>query len=296
LAADVSATVERAPVSSPGLASLQQPELFVIEPPRGFSLRLRELWAERELAWFLVVRAIKPRYRQTVLGIGWAIAPPFVTMVVFSVFLNRAAGIPSARGIPYPVFSYSGLLIWQYFANATTRGATGLLTNAAFLTKVYFPRLLIPLSTVLSAVFDLAIALLVLAPLMAYYGVAPGWQVLALPGFVVLAGLCALGISLWASAASVRFRDLGLAVPLVVQVWMFATPVVYPVTVLPVGWRTAVTVANPLAPVVAGFRWSLIGGSSPNWTLAASAGIALVATLGGIVFFNRMERTYADEI
>ncbi len=271
-------------------------EPTVIEPPGGFDVRLTELWSYRELAWLLVLRTIKPRYRQTVLGIGWAVFPPVVMMVVFSVFLNRAAGIPSAKGIPYPVFSYSGLLVWQYFANASTRGATSLLGNAAFLTKVYFPRLLIPLSTVAAAIFAFAIALLVLVPLMIAYGIAPGWQVLALPAFVVLAALLALAVSLWVSAASVRYRDLNVAIPLVVQVWMFVTPVIYPVTVLPASWRTAALVANPLASIVGGFRWTLIGGAPPDWTLAVSAGVALVATAGGIVFFNRMESTYADEI
>lgn len=274
----------------------QPVELTIIEPPSRLTLRPAELWSYRELAWALVLRAIKPRYRQTVLGVGWAVFPPFVMMVVFSVFLNRAAGIPSAEGIPYPVFAYSGLLIWQFFANATTRGAGSLLGNAAVLTKVYFPRLLIPFSAVAAAIFDLVVAFVVLVPLMIYYGIVPGWQVLALPGFVALAGVSALAVALWASAASVRYRDLGVAIPLLVQVWMFVTPVIYPVTVLPASWRTVALVANPLASIVGGFRWALIAGPPPDWKLAASAGVALVAVAAGVVFFNRMESTYADEI
>ncbi|HLG08829.1 MAG TPA: ABC transporter permease [Gaiellaceae bacterium] len=272
-------------------------DLILIEPRARVSLGLGELWRHRELAWFLVLRAVKPRYRQTVLGVGWAVVPPVAMMVVFSVFLNRFAGVPSESGIPYPIFSFSGLLAWQYFAVGATRGAGSLLGNAAFLTKIYFPRPLIPLSAVLAALFDLAIAFLVLVPLMAYYGYTPGWAALTLPAFVALATAAALAVSLWIAAAGVQYRDLGLAVPLLIQVWLFATPVAYPLSVFPDGWQTALLVANPMATVVEGFRWALLGtGAVPGWPSAASAALTLVAVLGGLLFFNRMERTYADEI
>ena len=272
-------------------------DLILIEPRARVSLGLGELWRHRELAWFLVLRAVKPRYRQTVLGVGWAVVPPVAMMVVFSVFLNRFAGVPSESGIPYPIFSFSGLLAWQYFAVGATRGAGSLLGNAAFLTKIYFPRPLIPLSAVLAALFDLAIAFLVLVPLMAYYGYTPGWAALTLPAFVALATAAALAVSLWIAAAGVQYRDLGLAVPLLIQVWLFATPVAYPLSVFPDGWQTALLVANPMATVVEGFRWALLGaGVAPGWPSAASAALTLVAVLGGMLFFNRMERTYADEI
>jgi lipopolysaccharide transport system permease protein len=271
--------------------------LLVIEPPRGLSLRLREVWQYRELAWFLLLRAVKPRYRQTVLGIGWAVIPPLTLMIVFSLFFNRVAKIPSAPGVPYPIFSYAGLLVWQYFANATTRGASSLLANAPFLTKVYFPRVLIPLSAVLSAAFDLLIAAVVLVPLFAYYGFWPGWHVVAIVGLAVVATVLALGVSLWLTAASVQYRDLGIAVPMLIQVWMFATPVIYPSTLIPPAWRGLAAVLNPMTAIVGGFRWALIGSAFPPiWQLEASIGVSLALLMAGLAFFNRMERTYADEI
>jgi lipopolysaccharide transport system permease protein len=277
-------------------AAETRPEVTVIEPPGRVSLRLRELWGHRELAWFLVVRIVKPRYRQTLLGFGWAVLPPLAMMVVFSVFFNRVAGVPSQEGIPYPIFSYSGLLVWQLFASGATRGAGSLLANTGFVTKVYFPRLLLPLTAVLAPLFDLAIAFVVLFPLMAYYGVYPGWQVAFLPVFVLLALATALAVSLWFSASSVRFRDLNLGIPLVVQLWLFATPIIYPSSIFPEGLQTVLSIVNPMVPVVEGFRWSLIGGAAPGWETAGGAALAVVALVIGAFFFDRMERTYADVI
>jgi lipopolysaccharide transport system permease protein len=271
--------------------------VLVIEPPRGISVPVRELWEYRELAWFLLLRAIKPRYRQTVLGIGWAVLPPLMMMVVFSIFLNRVAGVPSQAGVPYPVFAYAGLLIWQYFSGATGRGAGSLLAGANFLTKVYFPRLLIPISTVLAALFDLAIAFVVLIPLMAAYGVYPNWRLAALPLFILLATVLAVAVTLTLAAASVQYRDLGLGVPLALQLWLFATPVVYPASIFPGDWQTVVSIANPMAPIVDGFRWSVLGlGPAPGWQLGAAIGVMLTLLAIGLAFFQRMERTYADEI
>lgn len=273
------------------------PAVTVIEPPRGITFRPGDLWQHRELAWFLVLRNLKPRYRQTVLGVGWAVIPPVVLMVVFSFFLNRVAGVPSAPGIPYPVFAYSGLVIWQFFGNAVTRGSGSLLANAGFLKKIYFPRLLIPLSAVIAALFDLALALVVLVPLMAWYGILPDWHVIALVPLTLLTIAAALAVTVWLAAASVRYRDLGLALPLIIQVWLFATPVVYPATVLPKSWETFMFVANPMTPIVGGFRWALIGGAVPPWwSFAAATATVLVALAAGAVFFGQMERTFADEI
>jgi lipopolysaccharide transport system permease protein len=274
-----------------------EPQLTVIAPPRGISLRLREVWDYRELAWFLLLRTVKPRFRQTALGIAWVVIPPFVLMVVFSLFFNRLAKVPSAPGVPYPIFSYAGLVIWQYFANGAGRGATSLLSNASFLTKVYFPRVLIPVSAVLSAAFELLIAFVVLVPLFAYYSFWPSWQALAVVPLALLATTLALGVSLWFSAASVQFRDLGIAVPLIIQVWLFATPVIYPASLIPPAWRGVAAVLNPMTVVLGGFRWALIGSAFPPlWQLWASCGVAAVVLAGGLLFFNRMERTYADEI
>jgi lipopolysaccharide transport system permease protein len=273
------------------------PQPVVIEPPRGISLPLAELWSYRELALILVQRLVKPLYRQTVLGFGWAIAPPFMMMVVFSVFFHNLAGVPSEQGIPYPIFSFSGLLIWQYFTVATANGSGGLTANAGFLQKIYFPRLLIPVSAVLAALFNLVVSLVVMGGLMVYYGVVPTWRVVFLPVFVLLAASLALGISLWFSAASVRYRDLALAVPLFLQMALFATPVIYPLQFFHGIWRTLISTVNPMAPIVQGFRWSLIGHTRPTATaLAVSVIVTVVVLAAGGAFFGRLERTFADNV
>jgi lipopolysaccharide transport system permease protein len=272
-------------------------ELTIIEPPRGISLRLRDLARYHELAWFLLVRTIKPRYRQTALGIGWAVLPPLVLTGVFTVFFNRIAKVPSAPGIPYPLFALSGLLIWQFFTNGVTRGSASLLTNATMLSKVYFPRTLLPLAAVLSALFDLVVSLVVIVPWMLYYEFAPGWPIVLLPCFVFLAGATAFAVSLLLAAASVQYRDLGIAVPLALQVWLFVTPVIYPVQLLGATAQSILAVVNPMAAITAGFRWSILGrGAPPGWQLAGAAGVVLAALAVGLLFFDRMERTFADEI
>jgi lipopolysaccharide transport system permease protein len=274
-----------------------EPEVRAIEPPRGVSLGLRELWAYRELAWFLVLRAVKPRYRQTLLGFGWAVIPPIVLTIFFTLFFYRGINVPSEPGVPYPLFAYSGLAAWQFFAGAVTRGGGSLLANSAFLTKIYFPRLLIPLSTVLSGLFDLLVSLVPLVPLLLWYGYAPSWNLVTLPVFAFLAVLAALAVSLWVAAASVQFRDLGLALPLLVQVWLVATPVIYPVSILPDRLETVAAIANPMTPVVEGFRWAILGrGHVEVGTTLASAGLTLLLLFGALLFFSRLERTYADEI
>jgi lipopolysaccharide transport system permease protein len=269
----------------------------VIEPRRGLSFRLRELWRYRELTWYLILRSVKPRYRQTVLGFGWALLPPVMAMVVFSVFLNGVAGVKSEAGIPYPIFSFSGLLLWQYFAGAASRGSTSLLANASFVTKVFFPRVLVPLATVLDALFDLAVAFVVLIPLMAWYGLHPGWEVVTLPLFVLLAVATALGVSLLVNSLGITYRDFGLAVPIFIQLGLFATPVVYPLSAFSEPWRGIIQIVNPMASAVTGFRWAILGtGPAPDWHVAASVPIALVLLAAGLLLFNRREGTFADEI
>jgi lipopolysaccharide transport system permease protein len=195
------------------------------------------------------------------------------------------------------VFSYTGLLLWQYFSSATVRGSTSLLSNASFVTKIYFPRILLPLSTVIDALFDLAVACVVLIPLMIWYGDYPSWRIVFLPVFVLLAGTFALAVSLFVNSLGIQYRDLGLAIPLVVQLGLFATPVVYPITSYPGIWSHVVLIFNPVASAIQGFRWALVGiGPPPGWELVGAWGVAVASLLFGMLLFNRMERTFADEL
>jgi lipopolysaccharide transport system permease protein len=286
-----------AELTADGSRSERRSRQVVIQPRRGLSLGLSDLWRYRELTWYLILRSIKPRYRQTLLGFGWALLPPFVAMIVFSVFLNGVAGVRSQSGVPYPIFSFSGLLLWQYFSAATSRGSTSLLGAASFVTKVFFPRLLVPLATVLDALFDLLVAFAILVPLMAWYHFHPGWGAFALPLFVALAVVCALGVSLILSSLGIRYRDFGLAVPIFVQLGMFATPVAYPLTAFSPHWRGLIQIVNPMAVAVSGFRWGLLDtGPAPDWHAGASTAIAGALLLIGLVLFDRRERTFADVI
>ena len=267
-----------------------------IEPSRGWvSLRLGELWAYRELLYFMVWRDIKVRYKQTVLGVAWAVIQPFFTMLVFSLFFGRLAKVPS-DGVPYPIFSYAALVPWNFFANGLSQSSDSLVGNANLLKKVYFPRLAIPIGAVLSGVIDFTIAFAVLAAMMLYYGIFPTIHSLWLPGFVLLALVTSLGVGLWLSALNVEFRDVRYVVPFIVQFWMFATPIAYPSSLLSEPWRTVYGL-NPMAGVVEGFRWALVGTrTSPGPMLAASAATALVILVGGALYFRRMEKTFADVV
>jgi len=267
-----------------------------IAPSRGWvALKLRELWAYRELLYFLVWRDIKVRYKQTALGAAWAIIQPFFTMVVFSVFFGSLAKMPS-DGIPYPIFAFAALVPWTFFANGLTQASNSLVGNSALIKKVYFPRLAIPIAGVLSNLVDFALAFVVLLLMMVYFELWPTAAILWLPLLLLLAFITALGVGLWFSALNVEFRDVRYVVPFLSQFWMFATPVAYPSSLLHEPWRTLYGL-NPMAGVVEGFRWALLGNvAAPGPLIWASAAAALVILVSGAFYFRRMERTFADVV
>jgi len=277
-----------------GLGLPGEPPVIVIRPSRGWvSLRLRDLWEYRELLYFLVWRDVKVRYKQTVLGAAWAILQPFLTMVVFSIFFGRLAGVPS-DGIPYPVFAYTALLPWQLFAHALTESGNSLVANQQLITKVYFPRLVIPISAVLAGLVDFSIAFVVLLGMMLYYGIVPTTATLTLPLFLLLAIATALAVGLWLSALNVQYRDVRYTIPFLTQFWLFATPIAYSSSLVPERWR-ALYGLNPMAGVVEGFRWALLGKSGGVGPLViVSALVVSVLLVGGLVYFRRMEKTFAD--
>jgi lipopolysaccharide transport system permease protein len=259
------------------------------------SLRLHDLWEYRELLYFLTWRDIKVRYKQTALGAAWAIIQPFFTMVVFSLFFGRLAKVPS-DGIPYPIFAYAALVPWTFFANGLSQSSNSLVGSANLITKVYFPRLVIPISTVISGVVDFVLAFLVLLVMMLYYSVVPTLNVLWLPFFLLLALVASLGVGLWLSALNVEYRDVRYVVPFITQFWMFATPIAYPSSLLSEPWRTLYGL-NPMVGVVEGFRWALLGtGKGPGPMIALSFAVSLVILISGALYFKRMERNFADVV
>ncbi|HYF64145.1 MAG TPA: ABC transporter permease [Herpetosiphonaceae bacterium] len=267
-----------------------------IEPAAGWaSLQLGELWAYRELLYFLTWRDIKVRYKQTVLGAAWAIIQPFFTMIVFSIFFGGLAKIAS-DGLPYPIFSYAALVPWTFFATSLNQASNSLVGSANLIKKVYFPRLAVPIATVAAGLVDFALAFAVLLAMMLWYGIAPTINVVFLPLFVLLAVATALGTGLWLSALNVQFRDIRYIIPFLTQFWMFATPVVYPSSLLPEPWRTLYGI-NPMVGVVEGFRWALLGvGRAPGAILAVSALAALALLGSGALYFRRMEKNFADVV
>lgn len=268
--------------------------VLVIRPTKGFvSLNLREIWNYRELLYFLVWRDIKVRYKQTALGAAWAVIQPVMTMIVFSIFFGRLAKVPS-DGIPYPVFAYTALLPWQLFAFALTESSNSLVGSQNLITKVYFPRLVIPLASVLAGLVDFGIAFVVLLVLMFYYGITPGSAIVWLPLFMLLALATALSVGLWFSALNVKYRDVRYTIPFITQLWMFATPVAYPSSLVPKPWRAWLGL-NPMAGVVEGFRWALLGKTAaPGLLLWISIVAVLLLLIGGLFYFRRMESTFAD--
>jgi lipopolysaccharide transport system permease protein len=270
--------------------------VLVIEPARGaVALALGDLWRFRELIAFLTWRDISVRYKQTALGAAWAVLQPFFTMVVFSVFFGRLGRIPS-DGYPYPLFTFCALLPWQLFAYALSESSNSLVTNQNLVTKVYFPRLVIPLAATLSGLVDFAISLVVFLGLMAWYHTAPTWNLLALPLLVGFALVTALAVGLWLSALNVQYRDVRYTLPFLTQFWLFATPIAYPSSLVPERWR-ALYGLNPMAGVVEGFRWALLGTPHPPVGLMAISAVVVVALfLGGVAYFRRMERTFADTL
>ena len=270
--------------------------IIIIAPSRGWvSLKLGEIWAYRELLYFLVWRDIKVRYKQTALGAAWAVIQPLFTMVVFSLFFGKLAKVPS-DGIPYPIFAFTALVPWTFFATGLNMSSNSLVGSANLVQKVYFPRLIIPVATVLSGLVDLAIALLVLFALMAWYRIAPTWNAVWLLPFVLLALATSLGVGLWLSAMNVKYRDVRYLVPFLAQLWMYATPVAYPSSLLHEPWHTVFGL-NPMAGVVEGFRWALLGvNTQPGPMILASIGAALLLLVSGAFYFRRMEKTFADVV
>jgi lipopolysaccharide transport system permease protein len=267
---------------------------LILRPPAGWtSIGLKELWEYRELLYFLTWRDIKVLYKQTVLGAAWAVIQPFLMMVVFSIFFGKLGGIPS-DGIPYPVFVYCALLPWQLFAHALAESSGSLIGNQNLITKVYFPRLVMPISAVLGGLVDFAISFVILLAMMAYYGIIPGVAVVALPLFILLAVMTALGAGLWLSALNVQYRDVRYTIGFLTQLWLFATPVAYPSSLVPEAWRTLYGL-NPMAGVVEGFRWALLGKAAPPVSLlVVSVVIVCVLLVSGLYYFRRMEQTFAD--
>jgi lipopolysaccharide transport system permease protein len=267
-----------------------------IEPSKGWVfLKLHDLWEYRELLYFLAWRDIKVRYKQTVLGAAWAIIQPFSTMVVFSIFFGRLAKMPS-DGIPYPIFAYCALLPWSYFAGALDRAGNSLVGSANLVTKVYLPRLVLPLSATMAGLLDFAIAFVVLIAMMIFYGITPTSAVWTLPFFLLLALATSLGVGLWLSALNVQYRDVRYTIPFLTQFWLFASPVAYPSSLVPEQWRVLYGL-NPMAGVIEGFRWALLGkGSGPGPMLAVSVLVTVVLLVSGAYYFRRMEKTFADVV
>jgi lipopolysaccharide transport system permease protein len=287
------AETEAAPAQQP--EPLPEEPLFTIEPRKGWvSLQLRDIWIYRELLYFLIWRDVKVRYKQTALGVAWAIIQPLFTMVIFTLFFGRLAGVPSDN-IPYPVFAYAGLLPWTFFSNAISNSSNSLVGSANLITKVYFPRMIIPAAAVGAGLVDLAISFLILIPLMIYYKIGITWNVLMFPVVVVLTALLALAVGMWLSALNVKYRDVRFALPFIVQLWMFVSPVIYPTSFLPPRFRWILSL-NPLTGVIEGYRSALLGRFF-NWSALA---ISVVITLAVLVYssyaFRRMEKEFADII
>lgn len=282
-----------ATIAEPAVKSI--PVLRITPPSRWWAIPFGELWSYRELLYFFVWRDIKIRYKQTAIGAAWAVLQPFLTMLVFSLFFGKLAHIPSG-GLPYPIFYYSALLPWMYFAGALQNATSTIVENQRLITKVYFPRLALPLSAVLSGLVDFGVSFLMFLAMMVYYGIRPGAAVLWLPVFLLLAILTALGVGLWLSALNAIYRDVRYVLPFLVQFWMFASPVVYASSLVPAKWRWLYGL-NPMAGVIEGFRWSLTGrGDPPGRLIYVSAGVVIVILLAGIGYFQKMETTVADVV
>jgi len=267
-----------------------------IEPSRGWvSLKLKELWQYHELLYFLTWRDVKVRYKQTVIGAAWAIIQPFFTMVVFSLFFGKLAKMPS-DGIPYPIFSYAALVPWMFFANGLSQSSNSLVGGANLITKIYFPRLVMPISGVVSGVVDFVLAFIVLLGMMLFYQILPSANIIWLPFFLLLAFVTSLGVGLWLSAMNVQFRDVRYVVPFLTQFWLFATPIAYPSSLLSEPWRTIYGL-NPMVGVVEGFRWALLRtNTAPGPIIIVSTLASLAILVSGAYYFRRMEKTFADVV
>jgi lipopolysaccharide transport system permease protein len=256
---------------------------------------LTELWQHRELLYFLIWRELKVRYKQTVIGVAWAVFQPLITMVIFAIIFGIFARLPS-DGLPYSVFAYSALLPWTYFSQAISRAAYSLVGDASLLQKVYFPRLILPIAAVIVPIIDFFLALLILVGMLVWFGITPTWGVFLLPVFLVMAILTALAVGLWIAPLNVKYRDVNIAVPVLIQLWMYASPIVYPLSLVPEKWQ-AIYSLNPLVGVISGFRWALLNGVKPDFQLIGVSVLAVILLLwGGIVFFKRAEPTFADVV
>lgn len=277
-------------------APISENPTVLIRPPHGWvPVKLQDLWEYRELLYFLVWRDIKVSYARTVLGVAWAILKPVVTMAVFAIIFGWLVRVPS-EGVPYPIFVFAALLPWQLFARALAGSSSSLVANENLITKVYFPRLVMPVSATVAGILDFAIASVVLFGMMWFYHIVPTAAVWTLPLFVMLAIATALGVGLWLSALNVLYRDVGQACPFLIQVWLFATPIIYPSSLVPESLRVAYWL-NPMVGVVEGFRWALLGtGSPPGSMLALSVLVAMAVLLSGLYFFRRLEQTFADTV
>jgi len=266
-----------------------------IRPTTGWrALDLRAIWHYRELLFFLAWRDIKLRYKQTALGVAWAVIQPLFTMLVFSIFFGKLGGMKS-DGLPYPLFVLTALLPWQLFSYALTQSSNSLVNEQRLISKVYFPRLIVPLSSVLSGLVDFVVTFVLLLGMMAWYGTVPGWAVLTVPFFVLLALASALAVGLWLSALNVQYRDFRYTIPFLTQFWLFLTPIAYPSSIVPEQWRLIYGL-NPMAGVVEGFRWALLGGKAPGAMLAVSTLAVIALLIGGLFYFRRLERTFADVV
>lgn len=283
-------------LNRPSSIAVDPPVVFEITPSKGWiSLRLKELWAYRELLYFLTWRDVKVRYKQTALGAAWALIQPLATMVIFSLFFGRLAKVPS-DGVPYPLFSLTGLVPWMFFSNGLSQSSNSLVGNSRLITKVYFPRLIIPMATVMAGVVDFAISFVLLLGMMVYYRVSPSWHMAYVPLFALLAFVTSLGVGLWFSAWNVQFRDVQYVIPFVAQFWMYATPIAYPSSLLKEPWRTVYGL-NPMVGVVEGFRWTVLGTTTrPGPMLIASVVAAFALLISGAFYFRRMEKTFADRV
>jgi lipopolysaccharide transport system permease protein len=292
----MASTTARPPAVAPLPVHSSEHVIVRIEPPRGWlELRLAEVWEYRELLYFFVWRDVKIRYKQTAIGVVWVVLQPLLTMGIFTLFFGRLAKLPS-DGLPYPVFYFSALVPWTYFATALLNCTNVVVENQRVITKVYFPRLILPLSAVVSGLVDFAIGFVVLGVVTGIYGIRPTASMLWLPALTLLAVLTALGVGLWMAALNALYRDVRYVVPFLIQFWMFASPVAYPSSLVPVRWRWLYGL-NPMAGVIDGFRWAITGhGQAPGPLLLASSAMVAVVVVGGLFFFQRMEGTVADRV
>ena len=282
---------------SPAVSSMKLPRRKLVIENRSsrFDIGWSELWEYRELCYILIWRDIKVRYKQTAIGMTWVVLQPLVTMLIFTAVFGRLAKVPS-DGVWYPVFSLTALIPWTYFAQAIIRSGESVVVNAKLVSKIYFPRLLLPIAMIVAPLVDLALSMVLLFGMLIYAGIPLTWNVCALPAFILLAMLTAMGISLFTSAMNVKYRDVGHAIPFVIQIWMFASPIVYPVSLVPERWRLLYGL-NPMVGVIEGFRWALLGKAAPDPVVMAESVVVLfVVLIAGMVYFRKTERQFADVI